>query len=190
MKRQILSLILLLSTPSFVLAQDTEKNDALKVAVVDIGEVIEGYKGRAKYELALSKVKAEGRANLREQNSLIAELSRESQRYQGQKRERLDDRISLEKSRLTVLKKRLEKTLKKKYRGMMKALMSDIQKATAECAKARGVKLVFKVDRGGELDDDESKKQLTQNLLFFDKSLDITKDVLKILNQSVKISPK
>ena len=192
MKSSIYCLFVLFLATSPLYAQAAEKPQALKVGVVDVAVAFSQYKKTDALSRQLTEYRNKGRVKLREQRSQIQKITAALRRFaQGSERyEAFEDKISLEKSRLKLMEDRLKKRLEKALARLREEIYQEIQAAVAQCAKEKGLDLVFQTSSTKASKENRAKQLNQPKLLYFRETLDITKDVVTLLNKALQKEKK
>ena len=163
MKRLTLAGLLVLSlflTTSFVYAEE-------KLAYVDLGRIFDEYKKTKEYDKVLEKkqkdYEQEREKKLDEVKKLQEKLSLLSEEERETRKNDLENKIT----KLQEFDRSQTQDLRKQRDERVQEIFKDIRKAIETYAKKQGIALVF------------DKRGLTYEV----KNLDITAQVLKILNK-------
>ncbi len=159
----------------------------IKLGVVDLAKVFKGYKKSAELEKRINAERDALKAELDAIKKKISDLNKEldlldfgSPTYQKKEEE---------KARAVGLyelkKRRLEDRIKRRWEEYNVALLDDINAVVAEYGKQHGYTLIFKVDT--EPSKDQKLLAGLRNVLYFAQTIDITNDIVTILNRRYEL---
>jgi Skp family chaperone for outer membrane proteins len=183
--------------PAAAHAQDGPRVDPARVAapagqpklgVVDLGTCFKQYKKSEELERKINDERERLKKDLDAQRSNISKLIKQlddllqsvdetSETYQIK-----EDEKDAAVARFDRTKKRLEEILEKRWKEYNLQLLEDIEKVVRAYGAERAFTLILKVDGGAN---DQQKMALAglRAVMYYDKALDITADVVTILNR-------
>lgn len=181
--KRFLSWLIVLAICGPVLAQTTTERRELKLGVVDLAQVFKAYDKSAMLEKRINAEREEFQDQLTAQKNVISDLTKEldlldmvSQSYQLKEEEKA---VAL--ARFKLMKRRIDVTMKQRFEDYNLELLDDIEAVVQEYGKERAFTLILKV----QTQPLDSQKLLVglKNVLYFADELDITKDVIVLLNR-------
>jgi outer membrane protein len=165
----------------------------LKIGVVDLDRVLEEYKKKqdaeAKlkndYDTELKKLE-ESLARIREKNQELSVLEKGSTEYDLRQLE-----AEVERYRIKLEQESLGRRHEKNRTAKMRELYLDIVKKVEEYGKANGFSAILA--KRGDFKPEDRRELLTliisQSVLYHDPGLDVTQEVLKLLNKDAAAAP-
>ncbi|MHC4391933.1 MAG: OmpH/Skp family outer membrane protein [Planctomycetota bacterium] len=160
----------------------------VKVGVVGLAKVFEEYKKTKELEERINQERDKLKGELDAQRNRIKELNKEMELLDsdGDTYKLKEEERYLEAARLDLFKKRIERSIKIKWEEYNLLLLEDIEDVVSNYGKQNGYTLILKVE--GQ-QDDENKLPLfgLKNVMYFAPHIDITTDVVQILNQRYSV---
>jgi Skp family chaperone for outer membrane proteins len=157
----------------------------MKVGLVDLGVVFNKFKKKAILEKDVRVQKKKFDTEMKKQNKFIRQLDKDAEELEGEKLQELEDRIKLEVERRRIMKTRFEAVLRKKLVDMALTLLDEINIDIAKYGKKHGYTVILKVDNQG-IGPNQYREKIfraqVQSILYYDGGIDITRPILKILN--------
>lgn len=163
-------------------AQDARRE--IKVGVVDLGVVIDGYKKAAELQAALKAEDEKLKKELDDLRKQINEISRElemlnagTEAFAIREEER---KVAV--ARWELKDERRKALRRKRFEDANLQLLDDIEGVVRDYGEEHGFTLIFKVE--GKANDE--MRLLTAGLkgvLYFSREVDITADIVKMLNR-------
>jgi len=165
-----------------------------KIGVVDLAKVFKSYKKSSELEKRINGERDKLKETIDKQRKHIRDINREmdlldieSEAYRTKEEEK---RIEL--ARFELMKERLQRTIKRRWEQYNLNLLEDIESVVKDYGKKHGFTLIFKVE--GEPIDERKLDKLVQiglkSVLYFSDRVDITEDVVTILNQRYKVGER
>lgn len=142
----------------------------LKIGYVDIFKIFNEYKKTEDYDKKLEKKKNEAEKKLDEKKETIKKIQGKLSLLKDKEREKEEQKISKEVESYRELERKAFVDIKKERDEKMKEIVEDINKIVEEYAKKHGYDLIVNENA----------------ILYGDKVMDITTDILKISNQKYK----
>lgn len=178
---------------SAIAQQQPKAAPPLRVAVVDINLLFKNYKRKDEFEQSINerreKIKQEIDAD---QRALVA-IRKEWNQYRENSEPWLRSREKLKMAQFSLDLKgeRLQAELKNRVEQRTLMILNEIERTVAEFGKTYGFDLILKIDRaehgkgGGELVEHFQERIFRaqiSDVLYFSGKLDITRNVLTVLN--------
>lgn len=168
----------------------TNEPGQLKIAVVNMVEVFDKYKKLEQYQAQLTAEDKTEEARQKELFDTIEELRKEMKALDPQS-ERWD--LLNEQANLTALKrenrsKTYMRQRNKRVNTQMAELYQDVRNAIERYAAEKVISIVLKVDPAkiiteGNKTEDAQLAIATRPVLYYEKTIDITQDIINILNK-------
>jgi len=159
----------------------------LKIGFVDLDRVLEDYKKKQEGEAKLRSDYEEDLKKLRERRAKIEETIQEIQILEvgSTERDLRELETQMDIHRIKLEQDRLEKRYQKNHTAKLRELYLEIVKKVEEYGRANGYTAILA--RRGDLKPEDRRELLTliisQSVLYHDPSLDVTQEVLKLLNK-------
>lgn len=157
----------------------------LKIGVVELNEVFEGYARKAILEKKVNNLKERFEEQYRKQTQLVERLIEKGKELRGAELKELEARISIETHKRKVMANRMNEVVGSKIAKLTRLLFTEIDAAVAKHARKAGYDFIFRLDkRALEMKDYEemSLRVKSRDLLFSKNSYDLTATILKELN--------
>lgn len=161
---------------------------APRLAVVNLGRVFKNYKKSAELEARINAERVRLKGGLDVQRDLIASLNAELELYKigSEEFDEKEEEKKIELARYQLLKERIQRKIKQRWEQYNLELLEDIEKVVEEYAKD-SFTLVLKVE-GTPLDQENKLMQAgLKNVLYFHPSVDITDNIVSLLNRKFAI---
>jgi outer membrane protein len=168
-------------------AASAQQAPGIKVGVVDLAKVFKGYKKSAELEERINGERDDLKGQLDELKKSISDLNKEldlldfgSPSYQD-KEEQKARAVGL----YELKKRRLEDQIKRRWEEYNVQLLDDIGEVVSTYGKENAYTLILKVDTQPA----EEQKLLAglKNVLYFADQIDITGDIVAILNRQYEL---
>jgi len=167
---------------------------ANKIGVVDLAKVFKNYRKSSELEKRINGERDKLKESIDGQRKKIQTLNREmdlldveSEAYRTKEEEK-----QIELARFELMKERLQRTIKRRWEQYNLNLLEDIETVVKEYGKKNRFTLIFKVE--GEPIEEHKLDKLVQiglkSVLYFSDPVDITDDVVPILNQRYTVGEK
>lgn len=166
----------------------------LKVGVVDLAAVFKNYKKSAELETRINAEKDRLRESLDAQRERIKEINKQMdlKDIESEAYAMLEEEKRIELARFELMKERLQRTIKQRWEQYNLDLLQDIQDVVRDYGHEHGFTLIFKVE--GQPIEEHKLDMLVQiglkNVLYFSPQVDITVDVVTILNARYQVGEK
>lgn len=175
----------LVSTP--VVAQGTpSRRGEVRVAVVDVRKVFDGYETWARYQTSLRTMATSHKNRMEQAQKDLEDLQKQIQAMQG--KEDAEKILSLEKKMVEleidakVENQMFEMTFKQTRARYLDEVAADIRKACDKVATRFNFDLVLSTGSAEE-DGGAGRLLMGQSVLFAGPKIDITAQVLQVLNK-------
>lgn len=168
----------------------SEPSNGLKVGVVDISAVFEEYSKRKLFDKQLKEIEKEYQDTVSEKRSEIKKLKEEISLMDMGNENRLKKEEIIEKKAidLEVFAKFTEQSLLKKYKEFFEIIYLDVSKEVENFGNEYGFDLIIKNEepelKSGEISDLQFKIGI-KTVLYYSKTLDITPQIIKRLNNQI-----
>lgn len=165
---------------------------AIKVGLVDLGVVFNDYYRKADLEQEINKVKKKFEDDYKKQRNRIKSLNKDAEEATGDNLWRLQDQIQLEIQKSRIMRKRSDEQLRGELVKMTLTLLDEINASISTYGKEQGYTMIFKVDNKGAAAEgrEEFREKIfraqVQSVLFYDKAIDLTDTISKLLNSKKK----
>ena len=162
----------------------------MKIGVVNLVEVLEKAKKRTAYEEQIKQFNETERKEIMKLEDKIRELQKQLNDIRTQESElwnAINGQSEILKLQYDQMSRSLNQKISKKYNSLMADLYNEVRDAVDKYAKDKGFTLILKTE-DHRIDSSESRAETisinmnTRPVLFYDKTLDITADVIKLLN--------
>ena len=167
MKCLVSFLLVLAMVTSFSL---TSFSKDLKIGYVDIFKVFNEYEKTKEYDANLEKKKEQAEKELDSKKEVITKLQSKISLLKEKDREKEQKKISEEVKSYRELEREAFTDIKKERDTRMKDIVEDINEVIKDYAKKNGFDLIIN----------------ETSVLYGDKIMDVTSDILKISNKSYK----
>lgn len=163
---------------------------SLKIGIVNINEVFTKFKKRDALIDQLKKSQDEENANVKKIEDKIKNLQKQLEEFktpEGDLWNAIAGEIDVLRLQREQSIKLITKRLTKKQNDYMAQLYNDIRNVVNKYAKEKGFTIVLKTEpQYIQLEEDQQENatmgMYTRSVLYHDKTMDITPDIIKILN--------
>lgn len=156
----------------------------LRVGVVDLATVFKEYKRSAELEKKINQERDDLKKGLDEVRDKIKEIQKQMDLldYESEAYKLREEEKAIELARFELMKRRLERTIKTRWEEYNLQLLEDIEKVVQDYGKENHFTLILKVDGEAPAGDQKLLQAGLKNVLYFAKHVDVTEDVVRILN--------
>ncbi len=196
------ALALALAAGASAIAQQQPKQaPQLRMAVVDINLLFKNYKRKDEFEQSINerreKIKQELDADQKAQIALRKEWNQYRENSEPWLRAR--EKLKMAQFALELKGERLQTELKNKVEQRTLLILNEIERTVADFGKDYGFDLILKIDKaehakgGGELVEHFQERIFRaqiSDVLYFSGKLDITRNVLTVLNSKENLEKR
>ncbi len=167
---------------------DGSPEPSLKVGLIDMNRLFKAYKKTRESETAINDAYTAKRGEFRKLDAQIKRLAAEIDLYApgSSKRTMKQEELFLLKRRYTFRNKWAEAEFREKLQKTTQTLYNEIIQHIGTYAQKHGYDAIIKIDGGPLSADTQEELKLkihTRSVLYSRKGLDLTNEIIKLLNQ-------
>lgn len=189
-----LGLTLVLAMVAFAQSPDEKRRvpevDKLRIGVVDLAKVFDGYDKRKVKEEEFKAKEDNMNLEYEDRKERVKRLRAELDllREGTSAYELKEEEVTIAMSTLKYFEKRRRETLKALFEGFILELLQEIEVVVRDIGKADGYHLIIKVDRRGSTEEGSTPLDF-RSILYFSEEIDISDQILRILNAKYRERP-